>query len=787
MACALLGLWAVDLPAATPDFQWPGASLVDAQELTSLDHAQRQRAAERLSARGAPDASARVGLIALLDDPAPSVRVTAGRILARQGAPEAIESATRWTISATPANRRLGLDVLRECPGPLPPPALRAVERSLTDADASVRLLAIDALSRQKDLTISLLPIAAASEDDNREVRLRAIRLLAAARDRRGVVPLLARLSDVDRQARVESINALAAIGDVRVAPALKRQLNDPADDVRIAAALALGKLKIADAVPAIAALARRRSADEVARQAALALGEIGTADAIDALVDRLREPPLVEEVSAGLHRAGELAIPALLAEAARGTVSSSTVAATLLGHLRAGTMGSDGRVTAVLCELVDRRASASRPAMAALGEIRDPGALPALLAATADPLAENRRAAYQALIAIGDDRALTSLDRGLHDPDAPVRVLALRLGASLAATPSPSASAALAGVAARLGDPDPAVSRQAAAALVWLGRRLPGTVPPLLALLGRAPADLAIGDARELRATPADDPRLLAAALRLPGEGQRAIARAVAAAHATQPLPDGPLVELLLQLLAQDGATAEAAADALAHAQEPRRHQTAILRAFAAAEPDVRPRLCAALAVLGGVAGHELLAGLLADPTARPDLRAAAILALTGPSTSAPPNHPGARDPGSTAALRTRLEQATASAEPAVASNARAALWSWSAPARSSPPPGAPGSWMGSSVGFSVGSWINLRLVAPDGSPLAHEWLSVTAGNGVVVWTKSGLDGVAHLSGLPAAGPYQVRVMMNPDLVLHPGRPALRPRELPPTGAPGP
>ncbi len=87
---------------------------------------------------------------------------------------------------------------------------MRAVERSLSDADLTVRLLAVDTLAQQKDLTPSMLPLAAASEDDNREVRVRAIRALAASRDRRAVVPLLARLGDVDRQVRIEAMEGLA-------------------------------------------------------------------------------------------------------------------------------------------------------------------------------------------------------------------------------------------------------------------------------------------------------------------------------------------------------------------------------------------------------------------------------------------------------------------------------------------------------------------------------------------------------------------------------------------------
>jgi HEAT repeat protein len=596
-------------------------------------------------------------------------------------------------------------------------------------------------------------------------VRVRAIRALAASRDRRAVVPLLARLADVDRQVRIEAMEGLALLGDARAAPALKRQLGDLADDVRVAAALALGKLKVADAVPAIAELTRRPPFEEISRQAALALGDIATPDAMAVLIEHLREPPVADEVAAGLLRAGNRAVPALMIEARRGTATSSAAAVRLLGQLRAGSAGADRAVAALLNEIVGRRSAASETVLAAIGAmaaIKDPESVPALLDAAADPLAETRRACYRALIAIGDDRALAILERGLPDRDAQVRALALRLGASFG-QPGP---AALTAMAARLADPDLAVAREAARALVRLRWRVPGTVAPLLALLERAPPEPALdrvsdraapgsaadtlaggladalADALAIMAAPADDAALAAALRRLPTDGRRVVARALGAAHAAQPISDGALVDLLVASLTHEPAEAEAAADALALARGVRGRETAVLRAFEAVAPDVRPHLCNAVAVVGGSAGRERLIAIVADASAPADVRAAASWAL--------PAAPDLRrdDLAQVAALRFALTRASTSSDTAVAANAHAALAVLALPAAGAP----------ASKAEPHAAWAAVRLRARDGAPLPHAWLSLTAADGTTIWTQSGLDGVARVAGLPA-GPYQARL----------------------------
>src|SRR5205085_9614327 len=134
----------------------------------------------------------------------------------------------------------------------------------------------------------------------------------------------------------------------------------------------------------------------------------------------------------------------------------------------------------------------------------------------------------------------------------------------------------------------------------------------PWLGLLARTPADPAMGEALEIAATRADDGALLAAARRAAGPGRRTIARALLAAHAAQPIEDGGLATLLLEMVAAGGAEAEAAADALARVRPTRGLPERIERAFDAAEREVRPRLCAALASIGERSGRDRLVALV-------------------------------------------------------------------------------------------------------------------------------------------------------------------------------
>ncbi|HET6282562.1 MAG TPA: HEAT repeat domain-containing protein [Polyangia bacterium] len=725
--------------AADGGFAWPGTAELAARDLTSLDRTQRLRAVEQAIVRDGADIAR--DLMPMLQDNDPQVRGAAARALARRGAPEAIDAATRWIGSAAPADRPLGLEVLREADA-LSAAARRAVERSLADNDAAVRLLAIDALARH-DLAPSYASIAAALDDEHREIRLRAVRLLQRLHDPRAPMVLLGRLSDADRQVRVEAIQALGALGDARAVPALTRELMEGSDDLRIAAIGALGRLKVASVVSLLAPLARRRPVDDIGRQAQLALGEIATPPALAILLERLRDPPISDQTREGLRRAGPQAVAPLCAELSNGGAGSAGVAAALLGEI------GDRRATAALADLVQRRGAATGAALTALAALKDPTAVVALIHATGDPSPEIRRLGYQAMLAIGDHRAQVSLSRGLNDPDSAVRQSALLLAARL------GARSVAATVVARLGDGDEAVRRAATTALIALDIRVPEaattTVAALLAALrlvgaatgARASSDrAALGDALEAAATDADAARLDAAVRDTSSAGRAAIVRGLIAAHGAKPIEDGTVIDRLFEMLDEGGPAAATAADALVAARLPDDRAAALVRAFEEAESPVRARLCAAFAK-GGAEALSRLDVVLEDQAEPDDVRAAA--AWSAAAVPSPER-------------RAVLERLAGARHPAVAANARAAL-------------AVAGTANRDGVALrSPGSWVGVRLLAPTGAPLPQRWLMARARGGLWIWARTDDDGMARIWGLgdgpieiSAAEPASVRLRRPP------------------------
>src|SRR3954447_4600266 len=188
--------------SADGDLGWPGWITVAAREAAELPDAQRLRALERLTAPAGEQAMP--VLIPLLSDRDPGIRLFAARRLGRAGVPAAIDAATRWIAAPTVpvVDRQFGLEVLREVPN-LTAGARQAIELALRDADPAVRISALETLERH-DATASLSAVLSALDDDNREVRLRAIRIVAGKRDPRIALPLLMRAEDADRQVRVD-------------------------------------------------------------------------------------------------------------------------------------------------------------------------------------------------------------------------------------------------------------------------------------------------------------------------------------------------------------------------------------------------------------------------------------------------------------------------------------------------------------------------------------------------------------------------------------------------------
>ncbi len=693
------------------DFSWPGALEADAQAIAKLPSPQRLRALEALLAGAGAEALPL--LTPLLADSNPLVRQFAARRLARAGHPAALDAATRWIVTPPVplADRGLGLDVLREAPT-LTPAARQAVERALRDSDGAIRVAALETLERH-DVGPSIAPVIAAIDDDNREVRLRAVRLAGLAADARAVLPLLGRLEDGDRQVRLEAIRALSS--HPRAAPALLRLASEGNDDARTAAVDALGAARVEAALPNLIALARRRPLDDLGRRAQLAIGKIASPPALTALASLLRSPPVSDETKAALTSSGAAAIPVLLRELEKGTPTSAAIAAALLGDI------GDRRATAALMTAAERRPDLAPAALEAIARLADPTAVPKLARAAESADLETRRRAYAALLAIGDERATAVVDRGFADPDPHIRMLTARLAAAVAA---PNVSPVL---AALLADPDHDVRRAAAHTLAIAARpggasaatRGPDVIGVMLDALTRhgtpergADEWRHIADAFERLVDARDAGRVTAAWRAAHGPLRIALVRAVAAAYAGQPSDAAGLIPDLLAAIDGGGANARAAADALAVLRISDDARAPLARAFAAADAATRARLCPAIAQTPG--GGAWLASLVMADAEPPEVRAAAAWSARGNSDA-----------------KDALTAAAAVDDGPVSANARAAL----AAGAASP----------------AAVWAAARLAATDGSDVVGRWVTVSAAGGVVVWAKTDAEGAIRVHGLPA------------------------------------
>ena len=701
--------------AADADLGWPDAIAVAARDAAELPDPQRLRAIERLTAQAGERAFP--VLVPLLGDHDPSIRLFAARRLARAGAPAAVEAATRWiTAPDVPlVDRQFGLDVLREVPT-LTEDARRAVERALRDSEAAVRISALDAIEKH-DLPALLPAVLSVLDDDNREVRVRAIHVVTGKRDPRIAPALLAHIDDADRQVRLDAIRALGT--HPRATAALLRVLGEATDETRFAAMDALAALRAEAAVPSFVALARRRPADEAARRAQLALGKVGTPAAIAALIALLRAPPVSPETRAAVRATGPAAVPGLERELDAGTPGSAAIAAALLGEI------GDRHATAALGAALERRPELAPVALDALASLADPAAIPTLARAAEASDLETRRRAYAALLALRDPRASVALARGLADADAHVRALAARIAAAI------GAQAAAPALAALLADPEPDVRRAAAEGLAIVAAPSSALVTATLAALAKPDAPeredgewRAIGDALERAAGAGDAARLAAAWKGARPPARAALARALAGAQAGRPFADPDLLGQLIDALEGEGPLPIAAAEALAAVEIPEPAHAPFARRAAEATPAVRARLCEAIAKLPD--GGGWLAALMRARDETTAVRAAAAWAA---------RRLGDRDARDALATAARDD-----GDPLVAANARAAL-AVAADARRS----------------QAESWTDARLLAPDGAPVAGQWVEISAAPGAPIWALTDDAGGVRVRGLSAPAALRV------------------------------
>jgi HEAT repeat protein len=715
--------------AAVP---WPDREADDSAELASADPARRLAAVVRIGAVGAPDGLRRIGpfLDAGGEGGSAALRLAAARALARAGDAAALARITAWAADRRSSMRTEALALLRDAPA-LPAETLRVAERALGDADPAVKLLALALLAAHPQKQ-SATAVAGLLGDGNRDVRVAAARLLGASGEARALVPLLERIDDSDRQVRIAVVGALGDLGDGRAGPALARQLADGDGEIRAAAIEAVARVRWRPAVPALAEMARARNADLQSRRAVLALGAIGDGPAVEALVELLQAPPLSDEVVEALRRSGPAAVPALTTALESALPGGAATAAAVLGA------SGDRRATGALATTVARRPLVAVAAAAALGRLGDPDAvLPLTLTVERRPpaAAPVRAACLRALAALGDDRAAAAVEAAARDPDPEVRDAALRLAAAV------RGGLGRATLAERLADGDPSVRRAAVAAAAVLPALRPAAALLDAVVLRRGPEPSDGGDAgphaapttetdRQAAAAAlerivdeADRPRLIDALARARPGTRWPVLRALAAVPPAGPAA-APIERALLEALATGDRTAAAAAEVLGAWPLGRDTVRALTERLQALPPDLRARLCPALARAATPETDRALAALI-DGDPDDAVRAAAAW------SSAPRR--GQR------AITAALERARRSPVEAVSGNA-ASVASGAAPAGATP---------------DRSSWLRLRVRTADGAPAAAAWLRVRTGS-LAVWVRTDRSGEARLGGLPP-GPYTV------------------------------
>ena len=132
-------------------------------------------------------------------------------------------------LDANPDHRRSGIVYLSDhSPGRRDPYLKQYINMARTDADPSVRSMAIRALNRARDKRA--IPIfLSALEEKNDEIRLEAAKGLANIPDATAVGPLIRHLDNADENVdvRVASADALRLYRTSEVAQALVRALRD--------------------------------------------------------------------------------------------------------------------------------------------------------------------------------------------------------------------------------------------------------------------------------------------------------------------------------------------------------------------------------------------------------------------------------------------------------------------------------------------------------------------------------------------------------------------------------
>lgn len=309
-------------------------------------------------------------------------------------------------------------------PLPAASATVAALADALNDADASVRLAAVNSLGGLQEPAAIAALARALREDTDSRVREAAAWALGEIDDNRAVPHLLDALKNEKvTKVREKIVEALAEIDDPSALAGVSAVLKDPAPVVRRAAVHAIREFEDPSAASALIAMIRDDDL-EVRRNVAEALGQLENPAAIEALTTMTHDADAEVRANAieSLHHFDDQKLVPVFVAALKDSDA----------HVRqhaADALGSFDNLKTAPRALIDALADPNRDvrkqAAEALANIGDEAAVPALKKLVGDGDADTRRTAVEALKEIGGADAMQALLTLLKDPDPEVRRIA--------------------------------------------------------------------------------------------------------------------------------------------------------------------------------------------------------------------------------------------------------------------------------------------------------------------------------------------------------------------------
>lgn len=359
-------------------------------------------------------------LIEMLNDTYPGMTATAARALGEIGDDRAVEPLTRiFNDPDAPAR-----DAAGEALGKIGATGgIEALIGGLATKDHVGFVTRTNALVSAGANAVE--PLIAALDNDSRQVRAGAVRVLGEIGDSRAIAPLIglierserkegdsylrsaavaalgkiggpgvvpaliARLKDVEPRVRETAMTELGKLDDPRVVECASESLKDDSSSVRVSAARALGRRKDASAVEALIAALDDEDAS-VRRDAVRALGQIGDRRAVEPLIGCLDD--VYEYVrSAAADSLGELGDQRAAGPLAKVVKADSSQQVRERAVDALSRLGGEKAIAAICEVFKDENTWVHHSAARALRRMKDRRAIPMLKAALTDKSTLNK------------------------------------------------------------------------------------------------------------------------------------------------------------------------------------------------------------------------------------------------------------------------------------------------------------------------------------------------------------------------------------------------------------